>query len=128
GLRAEREARLRAQERFDLALRAVHVTIEGPGDTSILRLTDALGSRQGVLLRIIELYKTLQASLEGDPTPEARAQLAASYARLGWLTAEVGSADVARAALDKAIEIRHELSARERDHPGRLCAEAMSAT
>src|SRR5262249_6849425 len=43
----EREARLRAQERFGLALRAVQDTIEGPGDTSILRLTDAHGLRQG---------------------------------------------------------------------------------
>jgi serine/threonine-protein kinase len=124
----ERNARIRAQERFGLALRAVQDTIEGPGETSILRLTDAHGSRQGVLLRIIELYKTLQASLEGDPTPEARAQLAASYARLGWLTAEVGSADVARAALEKAIEIRHELSAREPDNPRRRFEEAMALT
>ena len=106
----------RAQERFGLALRAVQDTIEGPGDTSILRLTDAHGSRQGVLLRIIDLYKKLQASLEGDPTSEARTQLAASYIRLGSLTAEVGSADIARAALDKSIEIRHELSAREPDN------------
>jgi tetratricopeptide (TPR) repeat protein len=124
----ERDARLRAQQRFDLALRAVQDTIGGPGDTSILRLTDAHGSRQGVLLRVIDLYKTLQASLEGDPTSEARAQLAASYARLGWLTAEVGSADVARAALDKAVEIRRELAAREPDNPLRLFEEAMALT
>ena len=116
----------RAQERFRLALRAVQDTIEGPGETSILRLTDAHGSRQGVLLRIIDLYKKLQASLEGDPTIEARTQLAASYARLGWLTAEVGSADVARAALDKSIEIRHDLSAREPDNPWRLLEEAIA--
>ncbi len=124
----ERDARLRAQERFGLALRAVQDTIEGPGDTSILRLTDAHGSRQGVLLRIIELYKKLQASLEGDPTSEARAQLAASYIRLGSLTAEVGSADIARAALDKSIEIRHELSAREPDNLWRVFDEAMALT
>src|SRR5262249_49480833 len=122
----EREARLRAQERFGLALRAVQDTIEGPGETSILRLTDAYGARQGGLLRIIGPYKTLQASLEGAPPPEARAQLAASYARLAWLTAEVGSADVARAALDKAIEIRHELAAREPDNPHRRFDEAMA--
>jgi tetratricopeptide (TPR) repeat protein len=122
----ERDARLRAQERFDLALLAVQDTIEGPGDTSILRLTDTYGSRQGVLLRIIELYKKLQASLEGDPTAEARAQLASSYARLSRLTAEVGSADVARAALDKAIEIRQELSAQEPDNRERRFEEAMA--
>jgi tetratricopeptide (TPR) repeat protein len=120
----ERDARLRAQERFGLALQAVQDTIDAPGDTSILRLTDAHGSRHGVLLRIIELYKKLQVSLEGDPTPEARAQLALSYARLGWLTAEVGSADVAVAALDKAIEIRHELSVREPENFERRLNEA----
>ncbi len=124
----ERDARLRAQERFGLALRAVQDTIEGPGDTSILRLTDAHGSREGVLKRIIELYKRLQASLEGDPTPEARAELATSYARLGRLTAEVGSANIAIASLDKSIEIRHELSAREPDDPWRRSQEALSLT
>ena len=41
-----------------------------------------------MLLRIIELYKLLQASLEGDPAPEARSQLAWSYIRLSRLTAE----------------------------------------
>jgi serine/threonine-protein kinase len=120
----EKEARIRAQERFNLALRAVRDTIDGPGANSILRLTDAHGSRQGVILRIIELYKTLQASLEGDPTPGARAQLASSFARLGSLTAEVGSADVALAAVDRAIEIRHELSAREPENSRRVLEEA----
>ena len=107
----EREARLRAQERLDLALRAVQDTIHGPGNTSILLLTDAQATRQGVLHRIVELYKNLQASLEGDLTPEGQSQLASSYDRLGELTAEIGSVDVARAAYAKAHEIRRELSA-----------------
>jgi tetratricopeptide (TPR) repeat protein len=120
----ERDARLRGEERFRLALRAVQDTIEGPDDTSLLRLTDAPGSRQRVILRIIDLYKTLQASLEGDPTTEARVQLARSYIRLSRLTAEVGSADVARAAMNTAIEIRHELATREPENPARLLDEA----
>jgi tetratricopeptide (TPR) repeat protein len=124
----ERDARVRAQERFGLVLRAVQDTIEGPGDTSNFRLTDAHGSRRGVLLRILELYKKFQASLEGDPTSEARAQLAASYARLGRLTADLGSVDLAIAALDQSIEIRHELSAREPDNPSRRLEEARALT
>ena len=106
----ERDARLRAQERFELALRAVQDTIHGPGHTSILLLTDAQATRQGVLQRIVELYKNMQASLEGDHTPDGRSQLAGSYDRLGELTSEIGSVDVARAAYAKAHEIRRELS------------------
>jgi serine/threonine protein kinase len=124
----ERDARLRAQNRFNLALSAVQDTVGGPRDPSILRLTDAHRSTQEVLSRTIELYKKLQASLEGDPTTEAREQLAASYSQLGLLTVEVGSADVARSALDKAIEIRHELSARQPDNPSKLLDEAMAIT
>jgi serine/threonine-protein kinase len=120
----EKNARVRAQERFLLALRAVQDTIEDPGDRSILRLADSATSRQEVLRRIMELYKKLNASLEGDPGPDARAQLAWSYQRLSSLSAQVGAGDTARAALGEALAIRHELSAREPDNRQRLLEEA----
>jgi eukaryotic-like serine/threonine-protein kinase len=122
----ERDARLRAQDRFDLALRAVQDTIHGPGNTSILLLTDAQAIRQGVLQRIVDLYKKLHASLEGDHTPEGRSQLADSYDRLGELTAEIGSVDVARAAYAKAHDIRRELSASCPGDRRRLYDEAIA--
>jgi serine/threonine-protein kinase len=120
----EQDARVRAQERFVLALRAVQKTIEEPADKSILRLADSAASRQEVLLRIIELYKKLHASLEGDAAPDARAQLAWSYERLGGLSVQVAAGDTAREALGEAAAIRRELSAREPDNRQRLLDEA----
>jgi tetratricopeptide (TPR) repeat protein len=114
----ERQARVRAEKRFETALQMVENFYNGPGDSSILREVDLPGARR-VLRQAVAMYKALQSSLEGDPTPEARGHLAASYARLGTLTAEIGSdaedesAKIALAALDKAIAIRQALAALE---------------
>ena len=72
------------------------------------------------------MYKNLHASLEGDHTPEARSQLASSHSRLGALTGEIGSAEVARAAFLKAHEIRRELAAAQPGDRRRIYDEAIA--
>jgi tetratricopeptide (TPR) repeat protein len=101
----ERAARLRAEARFGLALEAVENYYGGAADASKVFSPDPAGSRRKLLTQAADYFQKLQRSLEGDPSPEAQAQLALASLRFAKIATEISTEDVARPIYDRALAI-----------------------
>lgn len=115
----ETKARRDALDRYTLALEVFEKTFYGSGfqkatgEGSILRMPNIDGLRQRTVSHTLELYAQLEAAIETDPTPEARARLAHSYGMLSEMAGNVEHVDAAIEAQRRAARIRAELVAYE---------------
>jgi tetratricopeptide (TPR) repeat protein/tRNA A-37 threonylcarbamoyl transferase component Bud32 len=108
---SEQEARVRAQERFQLGMEAVDGYSALASEDVLLTDQRLGGLRKRLLDTALKFYTELQKSLEADPTPQAREQLAEAYAQVGKLHDVVWSRDEAVADFRRALEIREALAA-----------------
>jgi tetratricopeptide (TPR) repeat protein len=113
----EEEARRRAQARFDLGMEAVDGYSTLASEDELLKDSRLEGLRKRLLDTALRFYTDLQKSLEADPTPQARSQLAAAYARVGAIHQEIGPRSEALAAHRRALAIREALAAAEPADP-----------
>ena len=109
----ERRVRLEAQTRFSVAINAIRDYYAGVRDSVWLTEPGDNGGRLRLLTLARTYYQKLQASLAGDTTPLARAQLAAAYVELATVTLETrepNSESAAASTFDEAIAIRRQLA------------------
>jgi eukaryotic-like serine/threonine-protein kinase len=116
----EEKARREALNRYLLAVQVFENTFYGsgyfgPGEASILRIPNVDGLRSRTIRNTLELYHKLDAAIEADPTPEARARLALSYNKLGEMASEIDERDVALEAIHRSARIRRELAVQSPD-------------
>jgi tetratricopeptide (TPR) repeat protein len=107
----EQEARRRAQARFQLGMEAVDGYAALAGEGELLKDPRLEGLRRRLIDTALRFYTELQKSLEADPAPQAREQLAEAYARVGDLHDIVWSKDEAVADFRRALAIREALAA-----------------
>src|SRR5262249_50211159 len=107
----EQEARRRAQQRFQLGMEAVDGYSALAREGELLKDPRLEGLRKRLLDTALRFYAELQKSLEADPTPQAREQLAEAYSRVANLHDVIGSKDEAVADYRRALAIREALAA-----------------
>jgi eukaryotic-like serine/threonine-protein kinase len=107
----ERTARDRAQGRFDAAMNALGKFEEITKDAALLREPRLGGLRAKLLQTALGFYRELQASLEEDASPEARSQLSDAYARVAFVTWELGLPEEALAAHRRSLSLVEQMAA-----------------
>jgi serine/threonine-protein kinase len=107
----EATAHRRAQERFDLALKALRGIQETTSDPRLMSDVRLEGLRGKLLAAALGFYRELQASLEDDASPEARSQLSEAYNRVASISWELGMRDEALAAHRRALLLMEQLAA-----------------
>jgi eukaryotic-like serine/threonine-protein kinase len=126
--RALQDARRRSQERFQLGMGAVDGYSALAGKEELLKDPRLAGLRKRLLGRALEFYKGLQASLEADPAPQARSQLAAAYNRVGSIQTEIGSKAEALASHRRALTLWEALADDDPANPDTRSGAARSHT
>jgi tetratricopeptide (TPR) repeat protein/tRNA A-37 threonylcarbamoyl transferase component Bud32 len=106
----ERTARRLAQERFDAAMQALRKFEETTKDAALLREPRFQRLRASLLETALGFYRELQASLEEDASPGARAQLADAYARVGRVNWELGLLEEALAAHRRSLALFEQMA------------------
>jgi serine/threonine-protein kinase len=106
----ERRALRRARQQFALALQAVRRQHSGASEDVLLKEPQLEGLRRSVLGSALEFYRQLQALLEDDPDPEARAELASAYVAVGQITSEIGSKTDALEAFRRSLDLHEALA------------------
>ena len=101
----EATARRRAQERFDSALKALGGFEAITQDAALLREPRMQGLRANLLRATLGYYHELQASLEDDASPVARSQLSDAYARIAYISWELGLGEEALATYRRALAL-----------------------
>jgi tetratricopeptide (TPR) repeat protein/tRNA A-37 threonylcarbamoyl transferase component Bud32 len=107
----ERLARRRAQGRFDAAMLGLKRVEEIAQHAALLKDQRFQGLRAELLQTALNVYKTLQASLEEDAAPDARTQLSEAYARVAQVTWELGRQDEALATQRQALTLIAQMAA-----------------
>jgi serine/threonine protein kinase len=109
--RALDEARRRAQERFNGAMKALRKFEDVTKDAALLREARLQGLRAALLQTALAFYRELQASLEEDASPGARSQLADAYTRVGHVTWDLGLQEEGLAAYRRSLALVEQLAA-----------------
>jgi tetratricopeptide (TPR) repeat protein/tRNA A-37 threonylcarbamoyl transferase component Bud32 len=107
----ERIASRRTQERFVAAMTALRKFEDITKNEALLREPQLEGLRAELLQTALGFYSELQASLEEDGSPEARAHLVEAYAHAAQLTWELGRQDQALAAHHRALAMVERMAA-----------------
>ena len=119
----EQQARGRAQRRFQLGMEAVDGYAALAREDE-LRMDPRLeGLRRKLLGSALRFYAELQRSLEADPTPQARSQLAEAFVQLGTIHEEIGARRESLSAYQRALAIQEALGAEDpADHRPRAAS------
>src|SRR5262249_45750450 len=109
--RNEQAARAEAQARLALAREAIKTYYTGVSEDMLLKEPQMKALRDKLLKSALDFYKRLQELLKDNPDPQAQADLAEAYDRVGGITRMVGSDEDARQAHQRALVIRERLAA-----------------
>jgi eukaryotic-like serine/threonine-protein kinase len=107
----EATARRLAQERFDLAMKALHGFEKASNEAALLREPQLEGLRRGLLRTALNFHRELQESLKEDASPEARSQLSGAYARVAEISWQLGLRDEALSTSRRALALVEQLAA-----------------
>jgi serine/threonine protein kinase/tetratricopeptide (TPR) repeat protein len=111
--------RTHAQDNFLLARRAVDELFTKVSETTLLSVPGAQPLRKELLQTALSYYQTFLRQQSGDP--QLRAELAATYNRVGDITMLIGSKTDAIAAYGSAVAAREALA---RERPGDAAVRA----
>jgi eukaryotic-like serine/threonine-protein kinase len=104
-------ARRRAQERLDVAMKALE-NFEGiTNDAALLREPRLEGLRAKLFRTALGFYRDLQASLENEASPETRGQLSAAYSRIADISWQLGLREEALATHRQALALIEQMAA-----------------
>jgi eukaryotic-like serine/threonine-protein kinase len=120
----ETKGRDRAQRRFDATIDALRRFDELTNDPALLRDSRLEELRGKFLNASLRFYKELQASLEGDASPDARTKLSDAYTRVADLSWELGLNNEALAAHQQSLALLERLAAITLPLPGLRAAVA----
>jgi tetratricopeptide (TPR) repeat protein/tRNA A-37 threonylcarbamoyl transferase component Bud32 len=109
----EQEARRRAQQRFQLGMKAVDGYSALAREDELRTDPRLEGLRKRLLGTALGFYTELQKSLEADPTAQARYQLSDAYGQVASLHEEMGARREALAAHQRSLALRETLAAAE---------------
>src|SRR5262249_30558037 len=100
------------QARFALAREAIEAYYTGASEDVLLKQAELKSLRAKLLGSALEFYRKLQATLEEgrEARPRERGELAAAYARVGSITADIGPRDEAPGAHERARATREALA------------------
>ncbi len=105
----EQRARRQAQDQFALALEAIQTFHTGASEDVLLKEPQFGALRAKLLRSALDFYRKLQATIDPDAGPAARADLASANAAVGIITAATGSKDDALTAFERARALYAEL-------------------
>ncbi|HEV3168047.1 MAG TPA: serine/threonine-protein kinase, partial [Isosphaeraceae bacterium] len=114
---SEQIARHRAQERFDLAMKALRKFETVANDPALLREPDLETVRAKLLRTALGFYSELQGSLKDDASPEARVQLSDAYTRVASISWELGLQEEALATHRRALALVEQMVVASPDDP-----------
>jgi serine/threonine-protein kinase len=107
--------RARAEQSFRQARQAVDDYFTAVSESKLLNVPNLQPLRKELLDRALKYYQGFIRERGGDRS--VRAELAATYYRVAWITGYVGTADNALSAYRQALALYEGLV---RDHPGEL--------
>jgi tetratricopeptide (TPR) repeat protein/tRNA A-37 threonylcarbamoyl transferase component Bud32 len=99
----ERTAHLHAEQRFEAAMKGLKQIEEITRHEALLKEPQFERLRVELLQVALDFYRTLQASLQDDVSPEARSALSEAYARVAQVTWELGHHEEALATNRQAL-------------------------
>jgi serine/threonine-protein kinase len=124
----EARAHRLAEIRFDEAMKAIGHFGQLTNDPALMRDPKLEGLRGRLLKMALGFYREIQASLEEDASPEARAQLSEAYDRIANISWELGLSDEALATYRRAFSLVEQLAADAPSSPDRRAALARCLT